>query len=181
MGSLRMSRHVLGALTGATLVMWAQGASAQEQASAPCSNQVTDWSICVAETPKECWAVSTAKESVNTKDERVVAVRRSAILLMVFFRPEVGVKGQVGFTGGYPFASGSTVNLRVDGNSYDLFTEGEWAWPASSADDSKIVTAMKRGSKATLSAQSARGTKTKDSFSLSGFTAAIEGAEKRCN
>ena len=181
MGSLRMSRHVLGALIGATLVMWAQGASAQEQASAPCSNQVTDWSICVAETPKECWAVSTAKESVNTKDERVVAVRRSAILLMVFFRPEVGVKGQVGFTGGYPFASGSTVNLRVDGNSYDLFTEGEWAWPASSADDSKIVTAMKRGSKATLSAQSARGTKTQDSFSLSGFTAAIEGAEKRCN
>ncbi len=181
MGSLGMGRHVLSALIGATLVMWAQGASAQEQASAPCSNQVTDWSICVAETPKECWAVSTAKESVNTKEGRVVAVRRSDILFMVFFRPEVGVKGQVGFTGGYPFASGSTVNLSVDGNSYDLFTEGEWAWPASSADDSKIVTAMKRGSKATLSAQSARGTKTQDTFSLSGFTAAVEGAEKRCN
>lgn len=181
MGSLGMGRHLLGALAGAMLGMWAQGASAQEQASAPCSNQVTDWSICVAEKPKECWAVSTAKESVNTKEGRVVAVRRSDILLMVFYRPEVGVKGQVGFTGGYPFASGSTVNLNVDGTSFDLFTEGEWAWPASAADDSKIVTALKRGSKAVLSAQSARGTKTADSFSLSGFTSAVEGADKRCN
>ncbi|WP_299349317.1 invasion associated locus B family protein [uncultured Shimia sp.] len=180
MGSLVMSRYAIGACVGAMLGIWAQGASAQEQSSAPCSNQVTDWSVCVAEQPKECWAVSTAKESVNTKEGRVVAVRRSDILFMVFFRPEVGVKGQVGFTGGYPFASGSTVNLSVDGNSFELFTEGEWAWPASAADDSKIVTAMKRGTKATLSAQSSRGTKTQDSFSLLGFTAAVEGAEQRC-
>jgi len=31
-----------------------------------------------------------------------------------------------------------------------------------------------------LSARSARGTKTQDTFSLSGVTAAIEDAEKRC-
>jgi len=180
MGSLVQSRYALGAIAGAILGVWGQGAAAQEQASAPCSNQVTDWSVCVAEAPKECWAVSTAKESVNTKEGRVVAVRRSDILLMVFYRPEVGVKGQLGFTGGYPFASGSTVNLRIDGNSFDLFTEGEWAWPASAADDGKIVTAMKRGSKATLTARSSRGTKTEDTFSLLGFTAAVEDAEKRC-
>lgn len=181
MGSLVLGRHLWSALAGVALAAWAQGAAAQEQASAPCSNQITDWSVCVADKPKECWAVSTAKESVNTKEGRVVAVRRSDILLMVFYRPEVGVKGQVGFTGGYPFASGSTVNLSIDGNSFSLFTEGEWAWPASPADDEKIVTAMKRGSKALLTAKSQRGTKTEDSFSLSGFTAAIEDAEKRCN
>ena len=80
MGSLVTSRYALGAIAGAILGVWGQGAAAQEQASAPCSNQVTDWSVCVAEAPKECWAVSTAKESVNTKEGRVVAVRRSDIL-----------------------------------------------------------------------------------------------------
>ena len=39
---------------------------------------------------------------------------------------------------------------------------------------------MKRGAEATLSARSERGTNTKDSFSLLGFTAALEEAESRC-
>jgi len=72
------------------------------------------------------------------------------------------------------------VNLKIDDNEFELFTEGEWAWPASAADDAKIVTAMKRGTEAVLTARSARGTQTKDTFSLLGFTAAIEEAEKRC-
>jgi hypothetical protein len=86
----------------------------------------------------------------------------------------------VTFTGGYPFAAGSTVNLVVDGSEFELFTEGEWAWPATAQDDAKIVTAMKRGTEAVLTARSERGTQTKDTFSLLGFTAAIEDAETRC-
>ena len=155
------------------------------QAQAVSENQVaamTDWSVFEHKEgdKRECWAVSTAKESVNTKGGRVVAVRRSDILLMVSYLPHMKVAGQVGFTGGYPFASGSNVNVEIDGNSFVMITEGEWAWPASSGDDGKIIAAMKRGSKATLKAQSSRGTQTADTFSLLGFTAAVEDAEKRC-
>jgi hypothetical protein len=39
---------------------------------------------------------------------------------------------------------------------------------------------MKRGAKAVITAQSERGTVTKDTFSLKGFTAAVTDAEKRC-
>jgi hypothetical protein len=39
---------------------------------------------------------------------------------------------------------------------------------------------MKKGAKAILTANSSRGTKTQDTFSLLGFTAAVEDAEKRC-
>lgn len=149
------------------------------------SNRVaakTDWSVFVENKPeKECWSVSAPKKTVNTRDGRVVAVRRSDILLFVFFRPGKGVKGQVTFTGGYPFKKGSTVNLDIGGTEFELFTEGEWAWPATAADDAKIVTAMKRGSQAVLTARSSRGTQTRDTFSLLGFTAAVEDAEKRCS
>lgn len=172
MGSRFVSACVALAL-GAT-------AAIAQQSSDNQVNAVTDWAVFIENEPKECWAVSTAKESVNTKEGRVVAVRRSDILFMVMYRPSAGAKSQVGFTGGYPFAPGSTVNLNIDGNSFELFTEGEWAWPASVEEDAKIVTAMKRGAKATLTAQSSRGTKTEDTFSLLGFTAAVEDAAKRC-
>jgi hypothetical protein len=163
----------------ALAAMLAAGVSAQEQST----NRVaakTDWSVFVEDNPTECWGVSTPKETVNSRDGRVVAVNRGQTLLMVFYRPSAGAKGQVALTGGYPFASGSTVSMDISGNTFELFTEGEWAWPATTDDDSKIITAMKRGANAILSGQSGRGTKTKDTFSLLGFTASVEDAAKRC-
>lgn len=168
----------LGLATGVAALL-ASGVSAQEQSN----NRVaakTDWSVFVEDNPTECWGVSTPKETVNSRDGRVVAVNRGQTLLMVFYRPSAGAKGQVAFTGGYPFASGSTVNMNISGNTFELFTEGEWAWPATTEDDNKIITAMKRGSDAVLTGRSGRGTQTKDSFSLLGFTAAVEDAAKRC-
>lgn len=140
----------------------------------------TDWSVFAETEPTECWGVSAPKETVNTRDGRVVAARRGEILLMVFYRPSANVAGQLNFTGGYPFREGSTVNMNIDGTEFELFTEGEWAWAATPSDDAKIVTAMKRGSQAVVTGVSSRGTSTKDTFSLLGFTAAVEDAEKRC-
>jgi hypothetical protein len=130
------------------------------------------------ESPKECWGVTVPKETVNTRDGQPVSVRRGDILLFVTFRP--GAPGEISFTGGYPFANGSTVTLEVDGKSYDLFTDGEWAWPATPEADAELLAAMKAGSTAVASARSDRGTQTKDSFSLRGFTAAMTEAETRC-
>ena len=120
------------------------------------------------------------KEVVNTRDGNVVAATRGQILLMVFYRPSAGATGQVAFTGGYPFASGSSVTLNIGGTDFELFTEGEWAWPTSPEEDTKIVTAMKQGASAVVTGLSSRGTTTKDTFSLLGFTAAVEDAEARC-
>ena len=152
--------------------------SAQES-----SNRVaakTDWSVFVEQNPMECWIVSAPKESVNMRDGRVVAVRRGDILLFVTHRPSDNIRGEVSFTGGYPFAEGSTVTLEVSDTTFELFTDGEWAWPATTGDDAKITTSMKRGTQAVLTARSARGTVTKDTFSLLGVTAALDEAESRC-
>ena len=157
----------------------AGGAMAQSQSTNRVAAE-TDWSVFVEDNPTECWGVSTPKEMVNSRDGRVVAVNRGQTLLMVFYRPSAGAKGQVAFTGGYPFASGSTVNMDISGTTFELFTEGEWAWPATPEDDNKIITAMKRGASAIMTARSGRGTQTKDTFSLLGFTAAVEDAAKRC-
>lgn len=140
----------------------------------------TDWSVFTEAEPKECWGVSSPKQSVNTKDGQPTQVRRGDILLFVTYRPATGAAGETSFTGGYPFAPGSTVKLQIGDDSFDLVVDGEWAWPASREDDATILTAMKGGSSAVLTARSARGTQTQDTFSLLGFTAAMQEAEKRC-
>jgi hypothetical protein len=175
----KMNSWITRTSLAAAFAVAATGAFAQAQST----NRVganTDWSVFVESNPKECWSVSSPKETVNTRDGRVVAARRGDILLFVFNRPGSGVTGQVTFTGGYPFASGSTVNMNISGTQFELFTDGEWAWPATPADDAKIITAMKRGSSAIMTARSGRGTETKDTFSLLGFTASVEESEKRC-
>ncbi|MCV2881735.1 invasion associated locus B family protein [Actibacterium sp. XHP0104] len=177
-----MKSWVKRGITGAFVACIATGALAQQVSE----NQVeahTDWKVYAEPpaSPSECWGVTVPKKTVNTDSSgRIKAVSRGEILLFVTYRPKSGVKGEIAFTGGYPFAKDSFVEMEVAGAKYQLFTDGEWAWPASAGDDAKILAAMKRGSDATLTARSARGTITKDTFSLLGFTAASDSAEKYC-
>lgn len=159
------------------LTMMATGAPAQVSTNRVAAN--TDWSVFVEDNPKECWGVTAPKETVNTKDGKAVSVRRGDILLFVTYRPGAAA-GEVSFTGGYPFAGGSTVSLDIGDTTFDLFAEGEWAWSGSKEDDAKIVAALKAGTTATLTARSSRGTQTKDTFSLLGVSAALDEAAKRC-
>lgn len=177
------AKRTLAAMTASiALGLAAAGpVTAQEETSENRVDAITDWAVFEDTDPTECWAVTTFKESVNTRDGRVVSVTRGEILLMAFFRPDDGIEGQVAFTGGYPFADESTVNVDIDGTEFELFTEGEWAWPATPQDDQRIVTAMKRGTEAVLTAVSSRGTTTEDTFSLLGFTAAFDDAAQRCS
>jgi invasion protein IalB len=175
-----MTSLMRAALAGGALALAAMAAQAQQEST----NNVavkTDWNVFVEDDPTECWGVSPPKQTVNTRGGKVVSVRRGEILLFVTFRPGGDVAGEVSFTGGYPFKDGSTVTMQIGDDTYDLFTDGEWAWSASKADDSKIIESMKRGAEAVLTAQSSRGTQTKDTFSLYGFSAALDEAQRRCS
>lgn len=175
-----MNRIMKIAMTSAAMICAASFVFAQEQ-STNRVNAVTDWSVFVEQDPTQCWVVSSPTETVNTRDGRVVAVNRGDILMFVSYWPGAGKLGEVSFTGGYPFGDGTTVSLDIGSTKFELFTTGETAWAATPDDDNKIIAAMKRGADAVVSGQSSRGTKTKDTFSLRGFTAALEDAEKRCS
>ncbi len=166
-----------GAAIAAIAATLAQGAVAQESTNNVA--QLTDWSVFTDGTPKECWGVSAPKESTAQKDGSPVQVSRSDILLFVTYR-DGGSAGEVSFTGGYNFETGSTVAITIGDNKFDLFTDGEWAWPASPEADATLLAAMQNGTDAVLVARSQRGNETTDRFSLRGFTAANDEAKKQC-
>lgn len=175
-----MNRIAVGVLGLALAGIGAAGVHAQEMSD----NRVavkTDWNVFVEDNPTACWSVSIPKETVNTRDGRPVAVNRGDILMFVAYRPSEDVTGEVSFKGGYDFREGSTVTVVIGSATFEFFTEGGNAWPASAEDDAKVITAMKRGAEAVVTGVSQRsGTTTKDTFSLLGFTAALEEAEARC-
>ncbi len=171
-----MNSPIVRVLGAVALGLAATSAMGQESTNRVAT--MTDWNVFTEAEPKECWGVSKPKETVNVRDGQPVSVRRGDILLFVTFRP--GKAPEVSFTGGYPFAPGSTVDVSIGGATYQLFTEGEWAWTGSPDDDAKVLAEMKKGESAILKARSGKGTETTDTFSLLGFSAAIDDAAKRC-
>lgn len=178
-GNMKHAALALALSTGA-LALAAVPGSAQE-AAAPVAT-ITDWTVFADGTPRECWSVSPPKSSTASRDGRDVtsSVRRGDIFLYATYRPASGVAGEIAFTGGYPFASGSTVKVQIGRESFDLVTQDDWAWSANADQDAALRAAMKGGEDAVVTGRSSRGTVTKDTFSLMGFTAALEEAEKRC-
>ncbi|MEM1360734.1 MAG: invasion associated locus B family protein [Pseudomonadota bacterium] len=173
---LRNARNLAGAFcAGLLLVGAAEAQSTSNRVAAK-----TDWSIYVEAEPRQCWVVSPPTENIARRDGRVVAVRRGDIYLFVSFWPDSNEMGQVSFLAGYPFKEGSSVTLTIGSDEFQLFTDGETAWAVSPEDDRRIAAAMKRGAEAQVVGVSQRGTETTDKFSLMGFTAAFEDAEKRC-
>ncbi|MFK7943394.1 MAG: invasion associated locus B family protein [Paracoccaceae bacterium] len=142
-----------------------------------------DWSVFEAGSggQKVCWIVSQPLESAATRGGKKVEVNRGDIFLMVAVRPGDNVKSEVSFLSGYPFKGGSKVTVSVGSKNFTMFTEGENAWTRSPNEDSQLTGAFRRGSKARVEGQSQRGTTTKDTFSLSGFTAAMKVAQSRCS
>ena len=138
-----------------------------------------DWTAFGGDAPKECWAVSPPKSSRNTDAEgNPKEVTRSDIRLYIAYRP--GQNGEVSFQGGYPFAPDSTVDVTVGSQTFKLFTEGENAWTGSPDEDSKLISALRAGSEAVVKGRSTRGTRTTDTFSLSGITAMTNAARDAC-
>ena len=70
--------------------------------------------------------------------------------------------------------------VRIDGKTFRLFVDRDIAFARDSATDATLVEAMKKGSKMVVEGVSSRGTKTTDTYSLSGFSAAHRAATRAC-
>ncbi|WBU52956.1 invasion associated locus B family protein [Paracoccus sp. SCSIO 75233] len=173
-----MTRNILRGAAAILAVTAGLAGAAQSQESTNVVTTEGDWTVFAGSDPRECWAVSPPKSTVNTKDGQRVEVQRGDIRLYVAYRP--GAAGEVSFTGGYPFRPGSTVDVNVGGQEFDLFTEGENAWTGSSAEDARLIAALRAGAEAVITGMSSRGTQTVDTFSLSGITAATNAAKAEC-
>ena len=80
---------------------------------------------------------------------------------------------------GYRLAS-SSHSIVIDGRAFPLMPQGETAWLRTASDERDVVDQMRAGREMTVSAVSGRGNSTTDTYSLIGFTAALEALRSQC-
>ena len=124
---------------------------------------------------KTCYIASLPKTTAPQ------GVSRGKTYVLVTHRPAEKTRNVIELRAGYAYREGSEVELSVDGNKpFELFTNDGSAWAHDSPTDQAIAEAMKKGIKMTVVGTSSRGTKTTDTYSLSGISAALAAIDKEC-
>lgn len=94
-------------------------------------------------------------------------------------RPDEGVRNEINLISGYVFASDSNATVTVGGQNFPLFTSGDSAWLEDPAQTNALAAAIRAGATMVIEGTSENGTAIRQTFSLSGATAAsgeIDGA-----
>ena len=78
---------------------------------------------------------------------------------------------------GYPYKEKEQVKVKIDKKIYEFYSEDDSAW---TNNDKEIIYAMKKGVDLSVTGISKRGTKTTDTYTLNGFTAAYNKLSKDC-
>lgn len=165
----------LSVLIAAALLLPAQ-AHAQTQESPTSLGTSGDWEAFTyeAEGSKVCYIYSQPKKSDPA------TAKRGPIYFMITHWPGKKVKAQPSTFIGYTFKEGSEVKLSVDTKTFNLYPVDNMAWTDKTEIEKAILTALKSGKSMTVSGTSAKGTVTKDTYSLNGVSAAMDSIDGAC-
>ena len=114
--------------------------------------------------------------SIPLKEEGKYTQRGDTYLIAFRINKDPEITIQV--NAGYNYDEDKPIKLAIDGTSFELFGQGDSAW--SQNEDKEIIFAMKRGKNMFIEGYSKRGTLTKDTYTLIGFTAALNKLKKDC-
>ena len=166
-------KHALVPLALASLI--AATGLAQAQA-VRLVGEFRDWSAYGASEGSDavCFAMTKPK-SVDPQPDGY-----SQAYLYLTHRPAQGVKNEINLVAGFTFAPGTSATLIIDGQPFSLFTEADAAWLQDPNQNDTLAGAMRAGSTMVIEGTSEAGQAVKETFSLSGATAASKAIDGGC-
>ena len=123
---------------------------------------------------KVCYMVSLPKK------EEGDYTQRGDVFALITHRPAENSRDVFSYISGYTYETGSEVSMKIGAQNFKLFTQKDSAWATDDATDAKIADAVRRGSNIVVKGVSSRGTKTSDTFGLSGSSAAHQAISTEC-
>ena len=123
-----------------------------------------------------CFALSKPTSAVTEPPDR----NRDASYLFVSTRPAEKVKNEFSAIVGYPQKPGAEATAAIGSSTFAMYTQGDGAWVKNAAEEGQLVDAMRRGADLVVKSESARGTKTTDTYSLKGIAQALDKVAEEC-
>ena len=105
--------------------------------------------------------------------------KRKQSRLFVTFRKSEKVKNEISITSGHEYKP-SSVTAKTGKNEFSFLSQGNFAWLIDNEEEFNLIKTMKKASKLSVTATAKKGTKTKDLYSMMGFTKAYNAARKSC-
>lgn len=172
---LQIALRSLAALSGIAAMLFATVPAGAQQATAV-EGTFGSWGLYSngASGSKLCFVAATPS------DKKPSSANRGPALLYVSAWPKDGIRSEVSVKLGYPVKPDSTVTVTIGNETFSLFPKDERAFVADSTQELKLVEALKKGSKADVTATSARGTETTDTYTLTGLKQALGELAKKC-
>ena len=88
---------------------------------------------------------------------------------------------EVSASSGFPYKEGTDVHVTINGNKkFRLFTQGDLSWARDSTQDNSIVQELKKAGTLMVRGTSKLGTYAEDTYSLKGFSKALEQMKAAC-
>ena len=152
-----------------------------------------DWSVFQSQSGKNriCYTLA------QPKDREPADLKRDAAYAFISERPAEGVRNEVSFIMGFDVgAAASDAKERkrarksesdpvaptaaIGDANFELLPKGADLWVKNAAKESELIAEMRKGAKLVIKASSKKGNVTTDTYSLSGFSQAIDRALKDC-
>lgn len=180
-----MNTQALFRTTLAMLAMAATANAAFAQAKKPepteqavLLGQFGDWGAYKASPggKKVCFALSKPTSATTDPAGR----NRDPGYAFVSTRPAEKVKNEVSVIVGYPQKPGHDASATVGSANYVMYTQNDGAWVKNAAEEAQMVAAMRKGAQLVIKSESARGTKTTDTYSLKGLGEALDKVAEEC-
>jgi len=104
--------------------------------------------------------------------------KRGDVFILVY-RINKNPEKFIQITAGYNYKEGSVIKVEIDKKIHNFYSPDvdDSAW---TDDDEKVIRSMKKGAELIVNGTSGRGTKTIDTYTLKGFTAAFNILSKDC-
>ena len=125
---------------------------------------------------KICFALSKPTSVTSEPSGRT----RDAAYAFVSTRPSEKVKNEVSVIVGYPQRAGHDATAVVGPSTYAMYTQNDGAWVKNAAEEPQMIEIMRRGSDLVVKSESAKGTKTIDTYSLKGIAQALDKVAEEC-
>ena len=123
---------------------------------------------------KTCYALA------QPKKREPETLKRDAAYIFISTRPAENVKNEISIIMGFPMKDSSEASADIGSSSFSLIAKGANAWVKNPAEEGQFIGAMKKGGKLVVTAVSAKGKESTDTYALAGLAQALDKIRKEC-